>query len=138
MTHSSFLNAMLVTLLIGILAGCAEPADLSGLNEDDLREVSNQELCEAYHYGRADNVRNEINRRQLIREPRWNQVDAQKIGPGMTECAVLAALGTPDRTEALTDRDKNRVLIYHRENRTLRIHFKENRACKIEKKNPND
>lgn len=133
MTGRNFLRTTVVLLTLGLLAGCGGPAELANLSSDDIREVSERELCEAYYYGGADNVRNEINRRQLIREPRWNQVDARKVGPGMSECAVLASLGTPNRIEARTDRDTTKVLVYRTKERTLRVHLKNDRTEKIEK-----
>lgn len=133
MSHGKYALLSICLLLGAMLAGCADPAELSALGEDEIRTVRSDELCEAYHYGGADNVRNEINRRQLISEARWNRVDANKLTTGMSECAVLASLGSPDSIEAKTASDRSKIFVFERGDMILRVHYSKDRVSKIER-----
>lgn len=130
-------SCQLFTVAIVLMVlGCSNPAELSGLNEEKIKSVDDQDLCEAYYHGGADNVRNEINRRELITERRWNQVDSNKVATGMTECAVYAALGSPNRTIAKTSNDPAKIFIYRKNDTLVNVYYDDKRVQKIERKEP--
>lgn len=133
MTYRVFtLSFGILFVVLGFVA-CANRAELADLDEEEIRRVDDRELCEAYYYGQADNVRYEINRRGLIPEARWSAVDAQKTSPGMRECAIYASLGTPDRIAAKTGTEKSKVFYYEKNDLTVRIFYENNRVSKIER-----
>lgn len=120
-------------VVLTLLGGCATPPDLDNLSDQKIRKVSDRDLCEAYHYGRGENVRQELKRRKLIREAQWPSVDKNVVRQGMRECAVRAAWGAPNYTFASTDQDIDKTFVFRRNGRKIEVRIADGRVRSIER-----
>ncbi|MFB6347082.1 MAG: hypothetical protein ABEK50_15270 [bacterium] len=122
---------LVIMSLFGLLGSCANQAELSGLSKNELAAVDDRTLCEAYHYGQAPNVVEEIKRRGLISRARLKQIQSGKINTGLHECAMFAAMGSPDRITAKTADDPAKIYIYKQGDRTITLFSHDDRITDI-------
>lgn len=85
-----------VALLTGLLAGCATTQDIA--SQPDM------EVCRSYGVFRtgillatAPAYRDEMIRRQLLSDEEWMLVERKELRIGMSQCAMYASWGRPDR-----------------------------------------
>lgn len=117
----------LIATLLGVVA-----AALAGCASRSISSLSDDELCVYYYLNVADprarlaQLRDpegprsydpearaaadaEIHRRELIAGEHWELARSGTLRPGMSRCAVLAALGVPSKANAADD-----IWIYYR------------------------
>lgn len=115
-----------------VLSACAFNApEYQNYTEEQIRNLSDRDLCEGFFYGQADGVQNEIMRRHLIDEEDWNAVRRNQVYRGMTECAVRASLGNPVHTKARTSEDVDKLLIFNRKKGEMRVFISKNRVQRV-------
>lgn len=76
----------------------------------NLRNISSQEnekLCISYskNYKNKSEIENEINKRNLIQNEYWDEIDQNMIADGMNHCAVLTAWGKPNSRNSFSAPD---------------------------------
>src|ERR1700744_3375936 len=96
-----------------VLSACFGTATAA---KKELKSMSDQDLCENYYFSgkptvlRGDNswptkredIKHEIDYRQLVDTNDWQSIDKGRISPGMTECGLRAAWGYPLRVDHMT------------------------------------
>ena len=97
------LKLVCMGVAVAFLAGCVDsPKLLHGLPSRDvlrtpaaIKAASDNDLCAAYVRNSPAAVRAEIERRTLLTEAEWTDVDAFRIRIGSSKFGVLAAFGRP-------------------------------------------
>ena len=98
------------------LASCAgSPIAIARDTNEQLRTEQTINLCRAYPmFLDRSGVRAELSRRLAVSDPEWVLIDQRKIYVGMTECALLASWGSPEKQERDTTlRGENVRYVYH-------------------------
>jgi len=99
------MNARLLVLAAPVLsfflAGCAGmPMAIATDNDEQLRNEQTLDLCRAYPMlFDQKGVRAELNRRLAVGDPEWVLIDQHRIYIGMSECALLASWGKPEKMD---------------------------------------
>ncbi|HEV8025792.1 MAG TPA: hypothetical protein VGP50_00105 [Stellaceae bacterium] len=90
-----------VPVLLFFVAGCAgTPMAIATDSDEQLRNEQTLDLCRAYPmFLDQKGVRAELNRRLAVGDPEWVLIDQHKIYIGMSECALLASWGKPEKTD---------------------------------------
>jgi hypothetical protein len=92
-------------LLLPLLIGCSSYSYLkvTRMSPAQLREVADAELCNAYAQTHAEPrtkqapIRAEMEARGLLSAAEWQTVAAKRLQVGMSELALIAAWGFPER-----------------------------------------
>lgn len=136
LSTSAGFTLLVLSGFLFLTAGCAESPELDQLSGEELRRVSDRDLCEAYYYGRSEKVRGELNRRGLIPETDWRRVQRNRVRPGMRECSLLAAWGAPNNIIARTRADVDKVFVYDRKDRRTEVYVSDRRVERIREIEP--
>ena len=113
-------NAVLFLAAI-TLAACI---DITNANQ--VKDMPNEQLCEAYYFGmhpsngtntnwpsKQADIKKELENRQAVTSGNWAAIDQGRIEVGMSECALQAAWGHPLRiTHAVTPAGNSSHYIY--------------------------
>lgn len=86
----------LITILAAliILSNCAgSPVRVNSMSAEELATQSSFTLCNAYNQGKKDNVRNELKKRNALSDSDWRLIDAESLGIGMSELALICTKG---------------------------------------------
>lgn len=92
--------------------GCiVEQGAISLMNKEGVQEVSNHDLCLAYHTANryklyARNIVQEINQRDLLTKEEWDHIRWKTIFTGMSVCGLHASWGNPDTVSPFTEPGK--------------------------------
>ncbi len=81
-----------------LLPACAvehmvKPQEAATYDAEKLAILDMYSLCNAYHHVRADNLREEILRRGLLKTDAIDAATNKRFAVGMHECAILVAYG---------------------------------------------
>ncbi|MDP9648632.1 hypothetical protein [Paraburkholderia caledonica] len=90
------MKAYLVAAIAVALAACSlAPSQTTNfdVNSANFATAPNEKLCSVYgfHANRSGEARAELTKRGVFTPKDWANIDAHKVLPGMSECAVNAA-----------------------------------------------
>ncbi|MWL91339.1 hypothetical protein [Cupriavidus sp. SW-Y-13] len=95
-----------ICLSAAILAGCAgSPARISMMDEAELSQQSNENLCAAYYMGsNKDRVLAELQKRGALNSRDQDNVAGKKIQIGMSSTGLICSWGRPSKINSTTTR----------------------------------
>lgn len=103
-------------LLSGMVVSCSTGPQSSSINiaTADFTQLKDSSLCAIYgeRLSRADEARAELLRRGTLTISEVAVLDVHQLQAGMSECAVLAAYGTPPNTLTSDSASKVKEYVY--------------------------
>jgi len=79
-------------ILIIFFAGCAgSPMAISMKSPEQLKEVPDEQLCDAYASCKVEKIRSELLSRNLFTDKEWQAIENSDIFVGMSKKALFAA-----------------------------------------------
>ena len=99
-----FISVLVVIVLV--LGGCAGVGAEAVLQMEDLAEVEDRQLCDAFsEYPEDERLRTEVEERDLITDRDWQVIDNPDadIGTGMTPLGVICSRGEPSSINRFED-----------------------------------
>ena len=88
--------------MLSFWVGCTSenPLQLATMNEKQLQDVSTKSLVNYYGIYRTDDkVKAEIVRRGIFNDKDWAIINKQQIKVGMSEYALIASWGDPEKVK---------------------------------------
>ena len=85
-----------ITILVFliVLSSCAgSPVRVNSMSAEELAIQPDYTLCNAYNFSKKDNVRNELKKRNVLSDFDWRLIDAESLGIGMSELALICTKG---------------------------------------------
>ena len=87
---------LILSISLIIFLGCAgSPARIGMMSTEELQSVTDSDLCNAYAVIRADKVKAELKRRNVISANEWALIEQKKICIGMSELGLICSWGYP-------------------------------------------
>ena len=85
---------LLPIFVLSILYGCAgSPMRIGSMSPEELRGVNQYNLCNAYHNNKDQEVRAELDRRNVLSKSEWSLIDSGYIQVGISELALTCLRG---------------------------------------------
>ena len=86
------MKKLLILIGIILIAGCAgSPIAISMKSPEELKIVSDGQLCAAYAYSKSKKVKAELMDRDLFTYQEWQAIEQKSVFVGMSKNAMLAA-----------------------------------------------
>lgn len=86
------MKSKIILFIFIFLSGCAgSPMAISMKSTEQLKEVSNEQLCYAYASFKNEKLKNELQRRNLFTEEEWESIEIHNVFVGMSKLALIAA-----------------------------------------------
>ena len=129
-------SAVVVVLVASSCAG--SPASVSLLSQQELKQESAENLCNAWALFGRGQVRKELERRGAITPAEWRLIEEEKVQPGMSELAVICSWGYPDdsgvsRNQALGRWGEQKQFVFDRPfSKSRTVYIEGGRVVKLE------
>lgn len=102
-------TALILTTALA-LGGCATSPEVVGrLPNERICQMHGSQVKAGFTAESIATVRAELQRRHLVAESEWTDVDQRRVRVGMSQCAMLAVMGTPDRQNRTVSNSTVRV-----------------------------
>lgn len=88
------MSRLFALILVLTLTSCAgSPMRLASMTPEELTAENSYNLCNAYNNNKNENIRSEIERRNLLTDAEWELIDSNYIQVGMSELALICLKG---------------------------------------------
>lgn len=102
-------TGLALAMAIALSACATSPQVAANLPDERICQMHGSQVKAGFAAESIATLRSELQRRHLVADDEWPDVDRQRVRVGMSQCAMLAVMGTPDRQNRTVSNNTVRV-----------------------------